>query len=197
MTSRNSNTKNAEDKYDDFKIDGPAEIKKERKDGQYDMKEDIQNNISLLSKDDENRRLAKWRNFTKPRIIFGFDHMHKADIPAMANKPRGLVLLFSRIIGWYIPREINVHDTLHTYSIQLSLSLYHINTGYFFGSTWLGSPVPLMENPNDHLPDIIDVDYNEIVYLITRLTDPSCVGVVEIVASKHQVHGNLLVSQHG
>ena len=50
---------------------------------------------------------------------------------------------------------------------------------------------------HEDIPDVIDFDYNEIVYILSRLTDPACVGIIEVVVSKMQRGKNVTVSQHG
>lgn len=150
--------------------------------------------------DDDFKRFQRWLSFTRPRIVLGFDRVlsHEAP-PIMSRKLHGLALSFSSLHGWSLPaqllREVDTGDFY--ISVRLSLSLCHMSSRTFFGSTWLGSPVHLGEGRHDDIPDVIDFDYKEIVYILSRLTDPSCVGIVEVVASKVQKGKNVTVSQHG
>lgn len=144
------------------------------------------------------RRNLKWLAFSKPKIVSGFDHLGPADLPAMSAKARGISLSFDKIIGWRIPLSHfkNIDDIEDEFTVQLSFSLYHFHSKSFFGSTWMGTSISLSDG-NSVLPVIIDVDYNDVIYLISKLTDPSCVGVAEIVISKVNRRKKLISSQYG
>lgn len=152
------------------------------------------------SKDEESRRNLKWISFAKPRMVFGFDHLGSNNVPIMSGKTRGISMCFEKISGWHIPpqicQDLGLRLNNFEFSVQLSLSMFHLSSSSFFGSTWMGRSVPL-EGDDDELPDLIDLEYNEIVYLISRLADPSCVGVVEIVVSKTSTVKKLVTAQYG
>lgn len=151
-------------------------------------------------KDEESRRNLKWISFSKPRMVFGFDHLGSSNVPVMSAKTRGISICFEKISGWHIPPQIYQDLGLglnnFEFSVQLSLSMFHLSSSSFFGSTWMGRSVPLGSD-NEDLPDLIDLEYNEIVYLISRLADPSCIGVVEIVVSKTSTQKKLVTAQYG
>ena len=151
------------------------------------------------SKDAELRRVLRWLSFAKPKLILGFEHLSPAYVPAMSSKTRGLSVCFEKVFGWRPPRQVlkDLDAGGYEISVQLSLSLFHLGSGTFFGSTWMGSPIHLGGDGRDKLPDIIDFDYSEVVYLVSRITDPSCIAVVEIVASKEDVQKKMVVSQYG
>lgn len=144
----------------------------------------------------------RWIAFMKPKAVFGFDHLSPISVPQMTSKLRGFSVNFEKILGWRPPHALNTYlvaERVHEFSIQLSFSMFHLNSGSFFGSTWLGSPViiPTDTITDDGAPVVIDIDYNEIIYLMSRLTDPSCVGVVELVASKIGTQKSPTTSQYG
>ena len=151
------------------------------------------------SKDAEIRRMLRWLSFAKPKLILGFEHLSPAYVPAMSSKTRGLSVCFEKVFGWRPPRQVlkDLDAGGYEISVQLSLSLFHLGSGTFFGSTWMGTPIHLGGDGRDKLPDIIDFDYSEVVYLVSRITDPSCIAVVEIVASKEDVQKKMVVSQYG
>ena len=109
-------------------------------------------------------------------------------------------MCIEKISGWHVPSEIlrNIGSGSDNFefSVQLSLSMFHLASSSFFGSTWMGRSVPLDYDDED-LADLIDLEYNEILYLVTRLADPSCVGVVEIVVSRTSVQKKLVTAQYG
>jgi len=154
---------------------------------------------NLKIRDRESRRNMRWLSFAKPKLILGFEHLSPAYIPSMGSKSKGMSVCFDRINGWRPPRQLlqELDDGGFEISAQLSFSLFHLTSGTFFGSTWMGSPFPLGGNGRDKLPDVIDFEYSDIVYLISRITDPSCIAVVEIVASKEDVRKKMVVAQYG
>lgn len=140
----------------------------------------------------------KWLSFLKPRAVLGFDKIPRDNVPTMSGKYRGLSLCFEKLQGWALPLQL-LQDIENNYelTLQLSLSLFHIKSKTFFGSTWMGSAIPLSDAQIDVISNVIDIDYGEILYIMSRLTDPSCVAVVEIVVSKIDKRNQVLVDQHG
>lgn len=150
------------------------------------------------SQDNEYRRSQKWLAFAKPRLVFGFDHLGPNQLPSMSANLRGISLTFEKINGWQMPQRLirDKRDINYKLSVQLSLSLFHLNSSSFFGSTWMGRSVNL-DADGDRIADVFDMDYFEIIYMISRLTDPSCIGVVEIVVSTISAKTSLVTSQYG
>lgn len=154
----------------------------------------------IKANDTQYLRYQKWLSFMKPRLVLGFDKIPRPNLPTMSSKYRGLALCFEKLQGWTIPVHLLQDLDLRDYEIilQFSLSLFHLKSKTFFGSTWMGSSIPLSDpNGKTVLPDVIDISYPEIIYLITRLTDPSCVAVVEIVVSKIDKSKKILMNQFG
>jgi hypothetical protein len=183
------------DSDDDDNRRGESKVSDNRK---SEFKETYFEKRSL--KDEESRRNLKWISFSKPRIVFGFDHLTAIDIPLMSAKKRGISMCFEKISGWHVPPQIyqDLEMGLNNYEffVQLSLSMFHMNSSSFFGSTWMGRSVPL-GNGDDELPDLIDLEYNEILYLVSRIADPGCIGVVEIVVSRVSTKKKLVTAQYG
>lgn len=151
-------------------------------------------------KDEESRRNLKWISFAKTKMVFGFDHLGTSNVPIMSGKTRGISMCFEKINGWHVPpqiyQDIGSGSNNFEFSVQLSLSMFHLASSSFFGSTWMGRSVPL-DYDDDDLADLIDLEYNEILYLVTRLADPSCIGVVEIVVSRTSKQKKLVTAQYG
>lgn len=147
----------------------------------------------------------KWLAFAKPRMVLGFDRLPKEVQPDVSTKPRGLALCFEKVQGWTIPNQLLEDMDVKGYevSVQLSLSMYHTLSGTFFGSTWMGAAIPLLETEKDQLAAaaaaaaVVDFEYNDLLYMISRLQDKTCVAVIEIVASTIDKKNDVLVSQHG
>jgi hypothetical protein len=169
-----------------------------KSDDLYDKAESKSSRLDNNDSDQEHRRSQKWLAFARPRLVFGFDHLGPSNLPSMSTSSRGISLCFERINGWQIPQQMirNIRENHGKLSVQLSLSLFHLNSSSFFGSTWMGRSV-ILDEDSDRIPDTIDMDYFEIVYMISRLTDPSCVGVVEIVVSTISRKSSLITSQFG
>ena len=147
--------------------------------------------------DEESRRTLRWLAFSRPRVVFGFDHLGAINLPNISNHLKGLALCFERVSGWHVPVQIfqDVESSACEFRVQLSLSMFHLNSNTYFGSTWMGDALLLNDEINEYSVQV-DIPYNEIVYMISRLNDPSCVGVVEIVVSKISKKG-LVIGQYG
>jgi hypothetical protein len=154
---------------------------------------------TLKVADPQYLRYQKWISFMKPRVVLGFEKIPRHLLPIMSQRSRGLALCFEKLQGWTVPvhllQDLDVND--YDITLQLSLSLFHLRSRTFFGSSWIGTPVSLCDSGKDVLPDVIDISYPDIVYLISRLTDPSCVAVVEIIVSKTDKVKKILMSQFG
>jgi hypothetical protein len=61
----------------------------------------------------------------------------------------------------------------------------------------MGTPVELGDGSKEPLLDIIDIDYKEIAYIISKITDPKCVLVIEFVVSKINPKNQLNIAQYG
>ena len=155
----------------------------------------------MISESDDNgsyRRSLRWLSFSKSKAVFGFDHLPTAKIPQMSSQLRGLSVCFEKISGWRLPAQIykDVSTGSFELSIQLSLSMYHVSSASFFGSTWMGEPVPLGD-VDDLKIEALDIEFSDVIYMVSRLTDPSCVGVVELVVSKIDSRRKLVAAQYG
>ena len=115
--------------------------------------------------------------------------------PIKREKPYGVSLVFEGIRNWHLPQVLkkDLDDGLSDVKVHLSLSLLNTESLTFFGTTWVGAPVPLIENS----PEIIDINYREIAYIISRLQTPSCRGIIEIVATKYDKETRLTTAQYG
>ena len=125
----------------------------------------------------------KWEAFLRNNEVFGFDHLHASECPSMSPSPRGLALTFCDLNGWSLPSLLTTEETFGTVDvvIQLSLSLYHMKSKSFFGSTWMGEEVLLSKKDLNNSK--INCTINDIVYIISRITDASCVCLAEVVVS--------------
>lgn len=211
--------------------------------------------------DEESRRFLKWYSFARANMSFGFEHLPPVAVPSMVEDRTGYAVRFEKITGWSIPAGILKAITAiqedvgkYDYKLQLSMSMYHLSSNTFFGSTWMGTPVvlnpsifnitesttvvPVEEDPvmaslrqsrgkfygasatpeelaalqkaekekekktktvttKTILSRVVDVDYQDIVYMISRITDPSCVAVIEVVLTKVNKDNKLAVAQYG
>ena len=172
-------------------------------DGEDEVKDNRSSDVALSrnynSKESEMRRNLRWISFARPRVVFGFDHLSPAYIPSMTRKNSGFCLCIDKITGWRPPLEL-LNDTVKRddicVSVKLNISLYHLNSISFFGSTWSSEPVVLNDD-GSRLPDELTVDFGEVVYLLSRVNDPSCIGVVEIVAMKENIDTGVCLAQYG
>jgi hypothetical protein len=78
----------------------------------------------------------------------------------------------------------------------VNISLYHYNSVSFFGSTYTSESV-LLSDDGARLPDTMNVDLSEVVYMLSRINDPSCIMVMEIVAEKEDITKNVVTGSYG
>ncbi len=131
----------------------------------------------------------KWISVAKPNLVLPLC----PPLPQLAVKPKGFSCCFDKVEGWSPPAKLLENNKKYEVTVQLSLSFFNISTCSFFGSTWMGVPVVLQ----DKMPDIVDFYYNDLFYALTRVSDPNCIGIVEIVVSQKDKASKLLVSQFG
>lgn len=150
-------------------------------------------------KDYEWRRNLRWVSFARTRVVFGFDHLSPAYIPSMGRKNIGLCLCIDKVSGWRPPLEL-LNDTDKFDDIQVSVkinvSLYHLNSVTFFGSTWSSEPVPISE-AGESLDNDITFHLDEVIYMVSRVNDPSCIVIIEIVALKENADTGMCLGQYG
>lgn len=149
-------------------------------------------------KAEESRRNLKWVSFTRAKVSFGFQHLSAAYVPAMLEEPHGFCICLEKVSGWSIPSAVLKQFGKGDYEItaQLSFSMFHLSSSTFFGTTWMGPSVSLGQG-NTEISKVIDFEYTDIVYMLSRITDPTCVGIIEIVVSKFDLKKNLVASQFG
>lgn len=143
-------------------------------------------------------RLVKWGAFAKGRKTMTFDHLAPKFHPSMFENRRGLALYLDKVDGWRLPKNVfeQLGNGQNRLSLQLSMSLFHLSTGTFFGSTWMGPRMPLEDVEKAFTRDI-EVQFKEMIYLISRINDETCVGVVEIVVGKEDEEFGIISGQFG
>jgi hypothetical protein len=184
---------NRDDDYDDD--DDDAGIKRDSK--------SVRSSVSVsrsatASADSDVRRAMRWVSFAKPKSVIGFEHLSPAEIPAMTAKPRGIAVVLDNVVGWKMPRIVDklYNEDDYDMSVQLSMSLFHLTTGSFFGSTWIGGQLsPSSGDVGSNASS--DFECRDVVYLISRITDPTCIAIMEIIITKYQKGSNLAVAQYG
>lgn len=177
----------------------PSEGKREDSKSPEESKRPSQPKAHSVS-EAESKRSLRWLSFAKPKVVFGFEHLTANRVPSTSSSSRGLSVCFDHVQGWNIPAKV-IEDVTRSWgkldlSIQLSLSLFHFNSGYFFGSTWIGFPIYL-EDQRAIEQAVLNIDYNEVIYLVSRISDPSCIGVVELICNKIDHQKSLIVAQYG
>ena len=108
-------------------------------------------------------------------------------------------MCIEKISGWRPPVDLRQSDDAYATRVSLSvnLSLYHFNSVSFFGNTWSSDPVPLQEEGSSVLPEVLNVDFSDVIYMLSRINDPSCILVAEVVAIKEDVAKNVVTGTFG
>ena len=175
-----------------------------RDEDDYDRAEDeskmdiVPSRGGRVSAEGEIRRNLRWTSFARPKVIFGFDHLSPAYVPSMSRNCQGLCVCLEKISGWHPPIDLVQQGDSGDSRISLSvnISLYHYNSVSFFGSTYTSESV-LLSDDGARLPDTMNVDLSEVVYMLSRINDPSCIMVMEIVAEKEDITKNVVTGSYG
>ena len=140
------------------------------------------------------KRRSKWVSFARQHCAFGFEKLTNAQLPQMSHRAYGLAICLEKIRGWKLPRSLlkDLNRGSCDVSVHLRLSLFHMKSLTFFGTTWIGPEILLNDN---EVPDVLE--YIDIVYLISRLIDNSCIGIIEVVATRVDRETNLATAQYG
>jgi hypothetical protein len=156
----------------------------------------IDKRASRNAENENTRRSLKWSGFSRKNGAIGFERLTNSQLPEMSQKTHGISVVFEKIHGWKIPKNLlaDLNNGLCDMRIHLSISLYHMKSLTFFGTAWNGASVPL---PDSKLQETLDVEYSDIIYILTRLIDTSCIGIVEVVASKIEKESNVTTAQYG
>ena len=141
-------------------------------------------------------RSTRWMAFSRQHSAFGFEKLSDADLPQMSQKAHGITACFEKIQGWKVPKSLlkDLGEGKFEVNMRLSLSLFHMKSSTFFGTTWSSAPCPLNELKTS---DTMDVPCMDIIYMISRIIDPTCVGIVEIVATKINKTTKLETARYG
>ena len=136
--------------------------------------------------------MLRWLSFAKQRSLV---NPEVAVSNVEGNIPYGIAIGFESIRKWEIPPALleGISLGICEVKVHLTLSLFDRRSNSFFGNTWVGAPVPLIIKG----PSVVDVEYKEMTYMITRLTDPSLVGIIEMVATKFERETMIATAQYG
>ena len=152
--------------------------------------------------------MLRWTSFAKQKSPFFIEEvspesesgsLRSADkdkkTSTKCKDPYGLSLSFEGVKNWRLPEILKkgLDDGTSDVKVHLSLSLLNKQSLTFFGTTWVGASIPLVENSLD----VVDLEYKEIVYIISRLIDPSSLGIIEIVATKYDKESQITLAQYG
>lgn len=143
-------------------------------------------------------RTARWAGYSKDHETLTFENIPAKFQPSMFENRHGLALYLEKIDGWRLPKSVygQLGEGKFHLSLQLSLSLFHLTSGTFFGTTWMGPRISL-SNPEKAYTKDVELQFKEMIYLVSRINDETCVGVVEIVVGKENEDVNLTAGQYG
>ncbi len=147
---------------------------------------------------DSQRRAHHWSTFTGERSTLGFSHLPVALQPTANEDRHANALYIDRVNGWRLPKHVYDQAVKGKYNVgvHLSLSLFHLSSGSFFGSTWMSPRVEIDDLERSFSRDM-DIQMQEMVYLVSRVMDPTCVGVVEVIAGLYNSSFTVCANQFG
>lgn len=144
------------------------------------------------------QRTIRWAAYAKDHLAMNFENVPAKFQPSMFENRHGLALYLEKIDGWRLPKSVYEQigkGKVHL-SLQLSLSLFHVSSGTFFGTTWMGPRISLSD-PDKAFTKDVELQFKEMIYLVSRINDETCVGVVEIVVGREDDSVNLTTGQYG
>ena len=160
-----------------------------------------------MRKKKEKQRYSRWLNFSVQKTMVGFE---RAIAPRMSSHAIPFCLSLFAVDNWVLPKKL-AEETKRSNDVEvtfsLSLSFYYRKRRRFFGNTWIGRQVPKKEvhksdarggaDDERGAKKAYDVVPNELVYWYTFIDDPSCVAVVELVATVTDAKEKVTVAQYG
>ena len=164
-----------------------------------------------MRKKKEKKRLQRWLKFSLQKTMVGFE---RANAPRMSSHAIPFCLSLFAVENWALPKKLDKSDNDITFS--LSLSFYYRKRRRFFGNTWIGRSVKKSEAKRSEGRGSRDDDEdergerrrsrrerthyvvpNELVYWYTFIDDPSCIAVIELVATETDPTHKLTIAQYG
>jgi hypothetical protein len=144
-------------------------------------------------KDNNIRREIRFEALLQQNQVFGFEHLRPNDCPRMSVRPRGIAIYLQTLDGFSIPKQLlgSFDSKSQDLGINVNLSMYHVNSKTFFGSTWTSDCI-IIKN----LKEKNSFDIESVVYTLTRIADSTCVCIAEVVLSVIDSKG-VTISQYG
>jgi hypothetical protein len=163
------------------------------------MSKSANDNETEESLSDQTRAVKKWLAFTKGKKSLGFHKLQSTLNPSLSANSHGYALCIDKVVGWKPPTALQSFSrTNHEseISLQLSLSLFNLQSLAFFGSTWRSSSV-CISSEDLYSGKTIDFPCDDIVYLLSRIRDSSCIGIIELIALNFNRKRGIAVSEFG
>jgi hypothetical protein len=129
----------------------------------------------------DSKRLSRWLSVRRQKDALKLHHLPKHLQPTVGEK-KGFAVSFEKVTGWSIIDNFPalITQTSHQKArLQLCFSLFHLASGNFFGNSWYSNRILLHDQQKGKE---IDLEFYEMTYLISSISDESCVGVVELIA---------------
>ena len=146
-------------------------------------------------------RERRWLTFLQQNTeaVALIEDLPPQDQPARALRSHGYALVLERVSNWRVPEALRsrVASSGHSLRLSLSLSLFHLRSRTFFGSTWMGPRVHTLGAEAAAEGAAPSVAVGEVVYLVSCIEDPSCLLVLELVATEYDDVGDRSIEQYG
>mmetsp|Transcript_34093 Transcript_34093/g.50049 ORF Transcript_34093/g.50049 Transcript_34093/m.50049 type:complete len:1438 (+) Transcript_34093:97-4410(+) len=155
---------------------------------------DIQSSGSVSNSHKKRTRLLhQWLKFSD-RVVLITNEIPKDMAPSQAKNVQTYAMQILRINPWPIPPnllKIIQKANARALSYSVSMSFYHILSKRFFGSTWIGR-----NYLNSSVEEDGSLETNELVYFQSKIMDPNCFAVIELVATKHDLQQQKITGQY-
>ena len=135
----------------------------------------------------QENRLVKWNSFRESALVLPFPQDSGL---RLKSKAQSICVYFDKLSHFRIPKNV-MTDSSGKGRVQahLSVSLFHLETGTFYGNTWTSAPVKIRGGKG--------VNFEQSICFKTRAVDPSCVAVAEVVVVEKDRSTGRLLRQFG
>lgn len=143
-------------------------------------------------KDNHIRREIRFEASVQQHRVLGFEHLSPNDRPKMSTRLKGIAIYLQSISGFGIPMNLlaTFDSKSFEFGININLSLFHVNSKTFFGSTWSSDCFIIKRNEKT------SIDIESVVYILSRVVDSTCVCIAEVVLSILD-HNGVTITQYG
>ena len=121
----------------------------------------------------QNLRLVNFNALRDASIALPFPQ--DSDV-RVKSKPQTVSIFIDKVSNFSLPRAIAGSTSNSQVAARISVSLFHLDTGAFYGNTWLSAPTKIKSGRS--------LNFQQSVAFKTKALDSSCLAVAEIIVEE-------------